>query len=188
MRVLVVTPPPPAVEWAAAKKHLKLSSDAEQTYVEGLIAAATAMLDGPDGAMGRAIGPQTLELRGSARSMGREVRLPFGPVSKLVSVSYLTAADESVEAETSDFELLGDYLAPKGAAFAWTSCSDHREAVRIRYEAGYADGIPAPISTAILLMVGDLYRNRETISAVEMHKVPMSAPVEQLLQPFKVYR
>ena len=49
--------------------------------------------------------------------------------------------------------------------------------------------IPAPIRAAILLMVGDLWHVRATVATgAAMAMVPMSATVEHLLQPFRVYR
>lgn len=62
MRVTVITPPEPIVSWDEARVHLRLEDgDDQQAYVEGLIAAVTAWLDGPVGWLGRALGEQTLE-------------------------------------------------------------------------------------------------------------------------------
>lgn len=188
MRVIVVTPPAdPVVSWADAKKHLRLSGEAEKGYVEGLIEAATGHLAGVDGFLGRSLGAQVLELRHDACAIRDSVRLRYGPVIELVSVQYRDANGDLHTVDNVEFELLGNDLVAAGSAFAWKGNAYHREAVRVRYRAGYEDGIPAPLRTAILLMVGDLYRNRETVAAVEMHKVPMSATVEALLQPFRVY-
>ncbi len=62
-----------------------------------------------------------------------------------------------------------------------------REAVRVRYRAGY-ESLPDAISVAILLMVADLYRNRMTTQPGTQSVVPMSTTVEALLGPFRVYR
>lgn len=189
MRSFVVTPPTaPVVSWDDAKAHLRLSADTERSYVEGLIAAATAHLDGASGVLGRSMGVQTLEVRTNAARVSEPVRLPLGPVIELVSVRYLDADNVLIDADTADFELLGDDLVPVGPTFVWRGGSSRREAVRVQYRAGHAPALPAPLRTAILLMVGDLYRNRETVSAVEMRKVPMSATVEALVQPFRIYR
>ena len=62
-----------------------------------------------------------------------------------------------------------------------------REAVRLRYTAGY-EALPAPIKAALLLMCGDLYENRETaVIGVSASKVPMAMAVENLLGPYRVY-
>lgn len=188
MRVIVVTPPAaPVVGWADAKKHLRLSGEVEKAYVEGLIEAATGHLAGVDGLLGRSLGAQVLELRQDACAIRDRVRLRYGPVIELVSVQYRDTNGDLHTADNTEFELVGSDLVAAGAAFAWEGDAYHREAIRVRYRAGYEDGIPAPLRTAILLMVGDLYRNRETVTAVEMHKVPMSATVDALLQPFRIF-
>lgn len=49
--------------------------------------------------------------------------------------------------------------------------------------------VPEPIKAAILLMVGDLWHARATVATgAAMAMVPTSTTVEQLLQPFRVYR
>lgn len=188
MRVVVVTPPDPVISFEEAAQHLKLGGNqAEKVLVEGMIAAATATIDGPEGWLGRSLGAQTLEARFNAFH-GSEVRLPFGPVLNLVGVEYLDANDEPVQADTDDFELLGATLVAAGDAWAWQGCSTRREAIRVQYVAGYEDNIPPAARAALLLMIGDLYRNRDTTAVVQMSKVPMSTSVESLLEPLRIYR
>lgn len=188
MRVTVVTPPNPVISFAEAAEHLRLGrNQAEKTLVEAFIAAATGHIDGPEGWLRRSLGPQTLEARFTDFVGGSLVRLPFGPVITLVAVEFLDANDDPVQANIDDFELMGNDLAAVGSSFAWEGCSTRREAIRVQYVAGYEYGIPAPIRAAILLMVGDLYRNRDTTAVVQMSAVPMSTTVEGLLQPYRVF-
>jgi hypothetical protein len=56
----------------------------------------------------------------------------------------------------------------------------------VRYRAGY-DPVPAAIISAVLLMVGDLYANRETASEGLKSEIQMSATVQNLLAPYRVY-
>lgn len=186
MRVFVVTPPAPVVSLAEAKSQLKVAGTGEDTLITGYIAAATETLDGPDGWLGRAIGIQTLEARFDLTSFS-SVRLPFPPIVDLISVKYLDATGTLQTADLADFELMGDEVTPAGSSFVWQGGSPRREAARIQYRAGYA-AVPAPIKAAILLMVGDLYRFRETASLVQMSEVPMSTTVEALLRPLRVFR
>lgn len=190
MRVTVVTPPEPIITFEGAARHLRLGSDqTEKLYVEGLIAAATATIDGPEGWLGRSLGAQTLEARFDAYSCGRRVRLPYGPVISLVGVEYLDRHDEPTQAETDDFELLGADLVPIGSSFAWEGCSLRPEAIRVQYLAGYEDDVPAPVKAAVLLMVGDLYRNRgEALINQTTATVAMSTTVAGLLRPLRVFR
>lgn len=188
MRVFVVVQPSPVVTLDDAKAHLKVDGSDEDALIEGYVAAATGHIDGPDGWLGRAIGVQTLEARCDNLSCGSAIRLPFPPVIEPVSISYLDAGGVEQMADLDDVELLGADLTATGAAWPWVGGSGRREAVRIRYRAGYAE-VPPAIRAAILLMVGDLHRNRQesiigTISSI----VSMSTTVENLLSPFRVYR
>jgi uncharacterized phiE125 gp8 family phage protein len=188
LRVIVVTPPDPIVSYADAAARLRIASDGEQADVEAMIAAATAMLDGPDGWLGRAIGEQTLELR-CDRFPGCDypLRLPLPPIAAMVSVKYLDADGVEQTIAGSDYELIGDELWPTASA-SWPTTAARPEAVRIRYSAGY-DDVPPNITAAILLMTGDLYANRETaVTGTIASAVPMSTTVEALLAPLRIYR
>ena len=188
MRVVVVTPPSPVVTWSDANVHLRLDGDTtEQSFVEGLIAAATAHLDGPSGWLGRAIGTQALEARFDNFDCG-SLRLPYPEIISIVSAKYIDSSGAEQTIASTGYELLGPSLVPVYGA-VWPSPRWQREAVRIQYQAGSAT-LPAPIRAAILLMVGDLYGNRETTldaRAAGAVPIPMSATVETLLAPFRVW-
>lgn len=184
MRVVVVTPPEPVVTLSEAKAHLRVRHSDEDALIEAYISAATAHIDGPDGWLGRALGDQVLE---AYADFFRDcMRLPFGPVIEVVSVKYLAGTGDEVTVLPTEYELRGWLL---GAAFGkrWPSVLSHPEAVRIQYRAGYAD-LPPPIRAAILLMVGDLYLNRETASiGAAASQIPMSTTVTNLLSPYRVF-
>lgn len=191
MRVFVVTPPDPVVSLEEAKEHLRVDGPDEDDLILSYIAAATGHIDGPDGWLGRAIGIQTLEARFSlllpAACSGQAIRLPFGPVSELEAVSYLDSQGVQQEADLNDFALYGDEVEPVAGVYPWEGGSMQREAGRIQYRAGY-ETLPPAIHAAILLMVGDLYANRETASVgTGATAIPMSATPALLLGPFRVF-
>lgn len=188
MRVVVVTAPDPIVTWAEAQAHLRLDGDDERLLVEGMIAAATAHIDGPSGWLGCALGAQVLEARFNAFWANQcSLRLPYPPLLSLVGVTYLDAQGVERTADLEDFEIFGDRIRPEGSDWVWVGGSMREEAYRIQYRAGY-EIVPAPIKAAVLLMVGDLFHSRATIAAgTSMQSVPMSTTVEALLQPYRVY-
>lgn len=188
MRVVVIQASEPVVTFAEAATRLRLGT-AEQTDVEAMIAAACAMFDGPTGWLGRALGEQTLELRCDAfhDCEGNPVRLPYPPIAALVSVKYLDSDGVEQTAANGDFELLGDELVPAfGKSLPATLA--RREAVRIRYSAGYdADMLPANVKAAILLAVGDMHRFRETLAMTSVDELPSAASVNNLVGSLRVY-
>lgn len=195
MRVVVITPPDPVVTLAEAKAHLDVLHDDDDTLITALVAAATQHIDGANGWLGRAIGPQELEARGAFfEDCG--IRPPFPPVISVASVKYLDTNGAEQTLGPGQYEVRGNEIV-RAWGVSWPATRADEENVRIRYWAGYtADpeedplvaAVPAPIAAAIKLMVGDLYFNRETtISGTIVQSVPMSVTVENLLAPYRVF-
>lgn len=200
MRVFVVEPPASVVTWDDANRHLRLDGDiSDKDYVESLIAAATGSIDGPQGWLGRALGPQTLEARFDRFDRcDAGIRLPYGPIIDIVSIQYVDGDGVIATIDAGAYEIAGDVVSPVFGG-SWPSAAWRSEAVRVRYRAGYvadptADplvpALPAPIKAAILLMLGDLYTNRQTTAvgtATGIGAIPMSLTVQSLLSPFRVW-
>lgn len=187
MRVVVVEAPKPVVTVEEAAAHLRVDAVAEEgPIIEAMIAAATAHIDGPDGWLGRAIGVQTLAVMFDPPQC-ELVRLPFLPIINLVAVNYFDAGSAAHSAQPSDVQLIGDEVMPTGSDWPWAGRALRRLGCRIQYRAGY-EKLPAAIRAAILLMVGDLYRNRGETAAGAISAVPMSVTVANLLAPFRVFR
>lgn len=186
MRVTVITPPDPAevVSLEEAKLHLHVTHDDEDALILLYIAAALAHIDGPGGWLGRTIGLQTLEAR--MDGFCSIIRLPYPELIDVESVTYLDAAGTEQMLDTADFEIFGNCIAPAYGK-SWPSARSSREAVRIQYEAGY-ETVPEAIRAAILLMVGDLHKNRAAVvTGTIAAAIPMSTTVENLLAPYRVY-
>jgi uncharacterized phiE125 gp8 family phage protein len=189
MTVSVITPPDPVISWERAKVHLRQDSDDEKTYVEGLIAAATAWLDGPAGGwLGRALGPQLLEWRPPNWPYRDDFALPFGPALEVDTVEYIDLAGQLQTWAFSDPLYFEDLPAVRG-----------RDGdIRIRYWAGYGKRdpedatkwiaeVPPPITQAILLLVAQWFTNRSSVRIGDaVNQLPFA--VEALLGPYKVWR
>ena len=196
-RVVVIEPPQPVVTLDEAKAHLKRDGDDDNVLIAAMVAAATGHIDGPAGWLGRTIGVQTLEatLDGFVYD---PITLPYRPIIDVVGIRYEDVTGVWRDLPADVYDLRGECL---GTAWgkSWPGTRAYRGAsrsVQIRYRAGYAprdtddgpvDTVPHPIKAAILLMVGDLYRNRDTTAAAAAFAIPMSTTVEALLAPFRVY-
>jgi len=180
-RVLVVTAAEPLVTLEEAKQHLRVDGDDEDTLIEGLIAAASAQIDGPAGWLGRSLGEQVLEA-GLDAFVYDPIQLPYAPVLSIESIRYEDAVGEWRTLDAAAYELRDDLL---GTAWSkeWPRTPAYRgrsRTVLIRYRAGYAT-LPAAIRVAVLMLTEHLYRNRGS------DDVAMPRAVEMLLQPFRVY-
>lgn len=190
MRTVVITPPDPVISWSEVAFHLALEEDDDRRpQVERLVAAATAHIDGPDRWLGRAIGEQVLEARFDLTEVGRSMRLRCPPVVELHSVTWLDFNRTEVSGDIADFQLFGAEgaeLAPVSGDWPWVGGPRAPEAGRIQYVAGYAV-VPEDMKAAILLMVGDMFDQRASVTSWPANSVNMSTTVEHLLSPFRVW-
>lgn len=151
MAVRVVTGPVPIVTPA----DVPGGHAADDATMIALIAAVQASIDGPTGWLGRSLGEQTLEL--TRAGFRRSIRLPYLPVTDIVSVKYRDEDDAEQTVDPANYRLAANtaVFAPT-FALPKTQCSSE-DAVTIQYEAGYAtDDVPASAKRAVILGVQHL--------------------------------
>ncbi|WP_256467859.1 head-tail connector protein [Bradyrhizobium sp. 18] len=191
MPVVVITPPAYAlVSLEEAKAHLRVDFDDDDDYIESLVETVTNTLDGPGGWLGRALITQTLEWRGDEFGTC-DIRLPYPPIASIVSVKYDDDDGAEQTVSSGDYRLVGQPSLPRIAlayGSSWPSTRSQSESVRIRYTAGYGtavDSVPAPIRQAVLLMIAELYENRELTTDRSRAELPFSAMA--LLSTYRVF-
>ncbi|MBT9370279.1 hypothetical protein [Rhizobium sp. CSW-27] len=154
MSIRVIVPPDPLVE---------PEDVGGGTNAEIMIAAVTAAIDGPDGWLGRALGPQTLEL-GLDLWPCRTLRLPYPPLIAVEGVYY---TDVNGDEQEVALDVWGNTAAHVWFKQSWAmpALAEIPDAVRIRYRAGYdgvsvMDGgtgaVPPQVRQAIILSVQHL--------------------------------
>jgi uncharacterized phiE125 gp8 family phage protein len=173
---ILITPPavlPVSLE--DARRHLRVDATDEDFYIDGLIRAAVAYLDGWNGILAKCLINQTWSQ--SFTSLSDPLRLALRPVSSITSIGH--GDDSPQEAlDPLTYQLTTDSIGAKVVAVsgAWPSLDD----VTITYVAGYgaaANDVPGNIRHAILLIVGAMFENRED------PKIPDA--VYMLLRPYK---
>lgn len=121
-----------------------------------------------------------------------EIELPMGPVTEIVSVSYVDA-DQSVQTMGPTDYVLDDYQNPAwllpASGTSWPTPGGFVNAVKVRYVAGYSDdtdGEPLPyaLRAAMLLVLGHLYKHREDTAGTALASIPLGA--EALMRPLRV--
>lgn len=184
MGVLVITSPEPLADLELAKLHLRLDGEDEDALINALIAAVSAHVDGPKGWLEACIGQQTLEWRAESLPACGRLNLPYGPAQTISSVEYLDVNGVLQTLDPAVYQLADDVLRIR-AGQSFPVVAADANAVRVRWVAGYPE-IPPAIVPAVLMMLGDLYAQRETfVVGTIAAKVPMSVGAEMLLSPFR---
>lgn len=184
---VIVTPPTdPIITPAVAKAHLRVDHSSEDDLITSLVAAAVGYLDGPTGILGRALATQTWR---QDFEEWDDLYLPLLPVQSVSSVKYydvdnvLRTLDTSVYTTTT--EAAGLEIDLKFGQ-TWPITYQREDAIQVQFVAGYgaASAVPAAIKSAILLLVGHWYFNRE---AVVIGTTPTELPmaVSALLAPYR---
>ncbi len=157
MTVSVIIPPDPIVE----PSDIAGSHSGNDATVAAMIAAVTEEIDGPTGWLGRCLGPQTLELTMPA-FCGWNFLLPFPPVIKVVSISYLDRDGVEQTIDEADYRF-ADKRVWFGLGYSFPSTQCAPDAVRVVYQAGYNGSgagktgeIPERARQAIILSVQHL--------------------------------
>lgn len=196
--VLITAPTLDVMTLAELKTALAITSDTQDDLLEALRDAVTQTLDPASGGwLGRALRPQTWELRLSQFPYAAGIDLPFPIHTEITSVKYDDMnGDEHTLIEGTDYRVFNldqrtrACVVPLYLQF-WPIARPDRESVRIRYVAGYAgDAIPQPIKSAVALAVKDLlntsernlFQSLETIPGVRERRWIVSPAAGEVIQ------
>lgn len=169
------TEPPAALPVALddLKKHLRITSDAEDDLLAGYLAAAVDEIDGT-GLLGAAMVSATYTLTtGPAR--GGDVDLDIGPAQSLEAVE-VVRPDGVVEAlDVADFALIsdGERAFVRGT---WGALASRPDAIRVSYVAGTgnASDVPPSLRHAVTLLAAHRYEVRdEVVIGAPVARVPL---------------
>jgi len=189
MGLTLVTPPGAMpVTLAEAKQHCRVDHTDDDAMITLYIAAATSLLDGEDGILGRCLMPQTWDLHYDAfPCQGGAIKIPLPPLIDVNWVKYFDAnGDEQSLIEGTDYAIdlhqLYGWVIPAGD---WpAAASDIINAVYIQFYAGYPAGVPAAIKGAILECVADMYRIRAPTVVGET--VAETTVMKRLIDPYRI--
>ena len=188
---LITAPATEPVSTSEAKSHLRVDTTADDTLIGTLITAARQHVENH---LRRALITQTWELVMDAFPAGDVIRLPRPPLVSVTSIKYTDVAGS--ESTFSSAAYVVDTDSTKGRVVlksgeSWPSDTlAAANGVRVRYVAGYgsAAAVPNPIRQAILLLIGTLYENRESVlvaQGVTVAQLPFG--VEALLMPYRIF-
>lgn len=184
---LITAPAVEPVTLTEAKAHLYVTHPDDDTLIAAYIAAAR--MDA-ENRLARALVTQTWEL--TLDAFHAVIELPMAPLASVTSIKYLDSA--GVEQTLDPASYYADTDSEPGAivpgyGLVWPATRDQRNAVRVRYVAGYgADGtfVPASIRQWILLRIGALYENRESAVAGQQIQAASRDFADGLLDAYRV--
>lgn len=177
MNVVVITPRTgDLIDLNIAKAHLRVERGDHDDLIRTYIEAAASWLDGPQGWLGRCLGPQTLraDTRGGLTFLGLELRC--GPVSEVEAVTFGPA---ETPADPDLYELRANRVRLRENA-SWPASPFGP--LSITYVGGYPAGqMPGAILSAILLHLTILYEQPEDRELAALERAR-----DDLLSPFRV--
>jgi uncharacterized phiE125 gp8 family phage protein len=205
--VLVTAPASQPLDLVAAKAHLRMdAADTDQDDTLNLLIETTAQqLDGPAGILGRALIAQTWTLyldrfpghhgvwSGLRRNCRHDaIRLPLPPLISLVSITYLDGDGVRQTLPVGQYDVRAGEAAIVQPAYgcSWPCARYDSRSIAITFTAGYgapAD-LPKPLISAMLLMMGGLFENREDTVVGMRAAMVETTFVKRLLAPFKIAR
>lgn len=178
------------VSLVEAKLHLRVDATDEDTLITALITAARQLVEEETW---RALVTQTWDYVADDWPMGDILALPRPPLQSVTSITYVDEDGVTQTIAAADY-IVDTYqnrvVLAEGAE--WPSDDLYpTSAVRVRYVAGYgaASAVPGPIKSAMLLLIGHLYENREAVASgagVASAELPLG--VRALLAPYRAFR
>lgn len=168
--VLITAPAELAVTLARVKAWLWVDHSAHDSMITDMIKAATALMDGHAGVLGRAIINQTWrqDFADWPASTDNFLRLPFPDVSSIVSVKYSDVANVEQTVDAALYQLLederGSYLRMTDDFTDPALYDDRIDPVRVTFVAGFgadSDAVPQGLQAGIMQAVANWYKTRE---------------------------
>lgn len=188
MKYKVTTAPtdePITLDEAKAQLRVELDMNVENDLIRRLITAARQWAETY---MQRPIVTQTVTAKFPAFSA--RMALPYsGNLQSVTSVSYQDSDDATQTLATTVYGV-DDYTEPAAIYLRhdqdWPETFTDPNAISVVYTAGYAvDDVPSDIKSALLLMIGHLFENREeSIVGTNAMELPMGA--KALLWQYRV--
>jgi uncharacterized phiE125 gp8 family phage protein len=185
---VIAAPTEEPVALGDARLQVNIASD-DTTYDAELTIYLKAARAHAEELTGTALMTQTVLMRASSFcDLGT---LPTAPLQSITSVKYLDSSGVEQALPTTVYEAVLVGMRPfirLKPSQAFPGAWGVRDAIRVEAEAGYGavEAIPDDVRLAILLMVGEWFREREMSGVADTERVPNAA--RSLLKPHRRYR
>lgn len=198
MSLTLVTPPVGEVlSLREVKEHLRIDHAHDDVYLLGLIRAATAHVEGPNGWLGRALLTQTWDEFFHCFPYGGSydgLSLALSPIQSVTSIAYIDSNGTPQTWLSTEYapdlksEPAWIYPAP---GFSFPSTRRVPNAVTVRYVAGWLTRavVPQSIRQGLTFLVAHWYEHREpvVVGGGVASSVTLPMHVDALLAPYRVW-
>lgn len=167
---------------AEAKSHLRISGTDENDLINGLIQAAREMAETYTKRQ-LITATYTAKYRDFPDSEG-SIQIPRTPLQSVSSITYVDNQGSTQTLSTDVYEVLDDdveawvVLKPLQS---WPEVqAEKKQAVTVTFVAGYGNAgssVPAAAKSAMLMLIGHLFENRESVSAGGFNKLPLATEI-----------
>lgn len=179
-----------------AKHHLRINANDDDAYVKTLITAAREQAEDYTH---RALINQTWKLYlgmfpfNTPGAFPDAIIVPKPPLSSVTSITYTDTSGVSQTVDASDYDV--DTASEQGRitpAFGevWPTARDAPNSVVVTFVAGYgsaATSVPTRIKQGMLIAIGDMYENRESI-VIGTISSQVAQSAQTLWNPYRVMR
>lgn len=180
-----VAPTADVLTLTEVKDQLRIDGSTEDAYLERLIKAAIAHVEGPYG-IGVILASQEWALH--LDNWPGVIEIPLYPVQSVTSIEYLDEQGSSQTLDTSRYRVdLVSNPARITREFneTWPSVRLVTNAITVNFEAGYST-IPEDLKAAMLMIIAHWYEQRESVVIGTMaSEVPQGA--QAILNQYRVH-
>lgn len=182
------------------KSHLRIDGDWDNTYLDNLRATARAAVEK---ITGRAMYAQTWRYTLDYFPRGcfptSLIQLPIAPLRSVTTLKYFDTSNVEQTWSNTNYRVVITDVGTVSPVLNtdWPMTAPVPSAVTIDYVTGYtaaaaegdtAKAIPPSLKHAMLLLAGNWYENRESVTIDQRQPFTLPHGVEALLAPFKAFR
>lgn len=166
------------LSYAQAADHLRVDSEDDMNYIEGLVAVAREYVESVTGRVARTTAMLVTADSWQALMRGNDgiLRIGRSPLQSVASVKYYAPdASALTTMSASDYRVIT--TAEPGMiqhVSEWPEIDDRPDAVQIAFTAGHSDTAPPPPTYlhAIKMLVAHLYEERKPVAFASCAEIP----------------
>lgn len=175
---------------AELKSRLRIDHSSEDTLIEALGKAARELIEGWTGCR---MMTRTEYLYLDSFPPCDGIVIPVAPVTAVASVKVYDEDNVATTMDTADYMVdlngpVAKVLLKSEASWPTIDAEERvANAVEVAFTSGYASSgaVPERLKTALHLLTGHLYENREATTPLELHELPLG--LQAVIQPFVVW-